>query len=72
MSENRLKIVLYQYILNKGAIYNHNAIYSMDKLKRGKIPLQSDELFYIYRDLLLCELFEDIQKDICSLLQFYD
>lgn len=67
-----LKVLLYQYVLFKGSYYHKNALKAFDKLKRGKIPLQSDEYLFIYRDLLFSELFDSISDDLVSLLDYYD
>lgn len=63
----RLRILLFQYTMFKGDFYREKAKEATRKLQRCKV-LTSDEYYSILRDLIMDELFDTIQRDICSFL----
>ncbi len=63
---SRTRVLLYQYILHKGDFYRQQAKSSTERLQRSKYLTVAD-FERIYKDLLLDELFDIIQKDLCDL-----
>lgn len=64
---NRDLLLIMMYLLNKGDYFRFKAKESSDKLKTDKI-LSAAEFEQIYRDLLANEIFDEIQYDLCRLL----
>lgn len=61
------RLIIMQYLLHKGDHYRSCAKSSTEKMQRKKV-LTSSELEQIYKDLLMNELFDSIQHDLCRLL----
>ncbi len=64
---NNDKLIVMQYLLHKGDYYRSRAKISTEKMQRKKV-LTSSEFEQIYKDLLMDELFDSIQHDLCRLL----
>lgn len=64
---NREQTLILQYLLHKGDYYRSRAKISTEKIQRKKV-LTSSEFEQIYKDLLVDELFDSIQHDLCRLL----
>lgn len=64
----RIKVLLYQYLMFKSDLYDELKLKATRKLQSTK-KLSSAEFEQIYRDLLICELFDTISSDIYKLLK---
>ena len=64
MDNDRLLIL--QYLLHKGDFYRSNAKSAIEKLQGSKY-LTTSELEQIYKAVLIDELFDEFQRDICKL-----
>ena len=68
MSDNRIKVLIYQYVFYRGDLYKANAEIATAKLQRCKC-LSSSEYQKIYKDLLTNEIFDTIATDLLNLLK---
>lgn len=66
MDNDRLLIL--QYLLHKGDYYRNNAKSAIEKLQGNKYLTTSD-LEEIYKAVLIDELFDEFQRDICKLFE---
>lgn len=64
---NNDRLIVMQYLLHKGDYYRNRAKSSTEKMQRKKV-LTPAEFEQIYKDLLMDELFDSIQHDLCRLL----
>lgn len=64
MDNDRLLIL--QYLLHKGDYYRNNAKFAIEKLQGNKY-LSASDLEKIYKAVLIDELFDEFQRDICKL-----
>lgn len=64
MDNDRLLIL--QYLLHKGDHYRNESKKALEKL-RGSKYLTTADLEQIYKAVLIDELFDEFQRDICKL-----
>lgn len=68
MSDDRLKVIVYQYLFYRGDLYKANAELATVKLQRCKC-LSASEYQKIYKDLLTNEIFDTITTDLLNLIK---
>lgn len=66
----RLKILLYQYILFKSDYYKEQAEKAHYKLKVSK-SISSDQFYDTYLAIIRYEMFEIVQRDISNILNSF-
>lgn len=66
----RLKVVLYQYILFKGDFYKASAEDSLNRLRTSR-NITSADIYKCYSAQLKHEFFDDFQKEIVDILSCF-
>lgn len=67
----RLRILIFQYILFKGDFYDERSKTALYKLQHARKHLSSSEYVEIYRDFLTAEIFNQMAVDLSHLLDMY-
>lgn len=69
MSEERFKILVYQYMTFKADYYNQKAKSALAQLRYSK-ELSAEDLHQIYIDLLTSELFDKFVNELYNLIKY--
>ncbi len=68
MSDERIRVIVYQYLFYRGDLYRANAEFATAKLQRCKC-LSASEYQNILKDLLTNEIFDTITTDLLNLIK---